>query len=809
MGELTELVDRLTLAEKCALVAGADWWRTPVVARPEEGWRIPAIKMTDGPNGARGEQTAPNGTPGVVVPVGIAQGATWDPELIGQVGELLGREARRRSAHVLLAPSVNLHRTPIGGRTFEYYSEDPELTAALAVAYVRGVQSTGVAATVKHFVANDTEVDRFTVDVAVDERVLRELYLRPFEDCVATGAWAVMSSYNRVAGEHAAANRRLLTDVLRTEWGFDGVVMSDWFGTHHTAESALAGLSIEMPGPPKYYGAALADAVGRGDVPLEAVDRLVADVLRLAERVRADERSADAAEQSVDDPSERAFVRAVAIAGTVLAKNDGLLPLDAGMRIAVVGPNAAQSRTQGGGSSMLRPLHQTSILEALAGRFGEHLTHAPGVRIDKYTPLADDGRWVGPGGTPGIEISFYNSKGPDGAPVYRAQSDGLVRFFGSLPEGVTTPCFMTLRGEYVPAVDGPHVLGLITGGRPASSFDGVAITRAGEHLPSGDSFYGIGSAEQFVTIEAAAGVPLPFELDLVLGAPYAVCRVGVRPPATTDEFAHAVAVAADADVAVVVVGTNDEWESEGADRTTLALPGRQDELVAAVAAANPRTVVVVNAGSPVTMPWLADVAAVVIPFFGGMELGEAVADVLTGAADPGGRLPTTYPRGLDDLPAMIHYAPVDGVQTYAEGHAIGYRAFDAGLVAGDPLFPFGHGLSYGTAEWGTAEVEQVGDAFVVHLSVTATGARPATVVLQGYVAPVDAPVAREVKALKAFAKVVVPAGATTGVRLEFGPRAFRRWCADRSAWVVDPGEYDLVIGASAADVRSVVRVTRP
>jgi beta-glucosidase len=250
-------LDELTLEEMCTLVGGASSWRT----HPIERLGIPEVKMTDGPNGARGEFTAGDRTPAVVVPVGIAQGATWDPALIERVGDLLGREARRRAAHVLLAPAVNLHRTPIGGRTFEYFSEDPELSAALAAATVRGVQANEVAVTVKHYVANDTEVDRHTVDVDVDERVLRELYLRPFEAAVVeAGAWGIMSAYNQVGGHFCGAHDRLLNGVLRREWGFDGFVVSDWYGAHDAEASANGGLSIEMPGPTRVYG----ETSGRG-----------------------------------------------------------------------------------------------------------------------------------------------------------------------------------------------------------------------------------------------------------------------------------------------------------------------------------------------------------------------------------------------------------------------------------------------------------------------------------------------------------------------------------------------------------------
>ncbi len=321
-------------------------------------------------------------------------------------------------------------------------------------------------------------------------------------------------------------------------------------------------------------------------------------------------------------------------------------------------------------------------------------------------------------------------------------------------------------------------------------------------------YFGAGSEEQWATVDMQAGEPVDIDVELWMRQPVGVVRLGIRPPRVEALIERAAAVARRADAAVVVVGTNEDWETEGADRTTIALPGDQDELVRAVAAVNPRTIVVVNAGSPVSMPWVDEVAAILIPFFGGMEMGNAVADVLLGDTDPGGRLPITYPKRLEDAPAWSHYRPVDGVQRYGEGFAMGYRGHDRSGV--EPLFPFGHGLSYGDATWGpaTASTTSVGkgETVTVTVPVTTTTERDATVVVQGYVASVDSPVDREPKALRTWAKLAVPAGATVDVPLTFAREAFRRWDTMTGDWVVDPGDYDLVIAASATDIRSTLRV---
>jgi beta-glucosidase len=829
----------LSLDDKCRLVAGRSNWRSHAI--PEAG--VPQLKMSDGPNGIRGEGHGGSGTPGVVVPAGITLGATWDPDLVGEIGSLIGTEAVRKRAHIALGPTVNLHRTPVGGRTFECYSEDPELTGALAVAYVRGVQAHDVAVTVKHFVANDTEVERMTVDVKIDERTLRELYLRPFERAVKEGdAWGIMSAYNRLDGEFCAENRRLLTGILRDEWGFDGFVVSDWFGVHDAVGAANAGLSLEMPGPVRVYGKKLAAAVERGEVAEEQVDRLVRDLLVLANRVRADERSADEPEESVDDPAERALTRRAAIAGTVLLRNDPadngdtVLPFDADTitSVAVVGPNAAIDRCMGGGSASLTPFGHRTLLSAITDRIGPDsatgatVVYEPGVRIDRLTPVVRKGQLRRPDGEPGLQVSYVNGTDWDGeVAAEETAPTSLVRFFGSTPPGIDPQAFAArIEGSFVPDADGPHTIGVVSTGPVTVAVDTGAgmvtlVDDPNMELPRSEEFFGYGSDEVSNTIECHAGVPVALSVKwaTAAGNGFAAIRIGIRSPEPADLMDRAVAAAAAADVAVVVVGTNDEWETEGQDRSTMDLPGRQDELVRRVVAANPRTAVIVNAGSPVTMDWAADddpdrAPAVLTSFFAGQEQAEGLVDVLLGVADPGGRLPTTVPKRLSDHPAYVHHRPDHdstgaGTQRYGEGLFMGYRGYDARDLA--PRFAFGHGLSYGATEWGDATVSVVSvprDGTVsVTVPVTATGARDATVVVQGYVAPVAPSAVRPPKELKAWSKQVVAAGSTVDVVLEFGPDAFHRWDTETNDWTVEPGDYDLVIAASATDERARLRIT--
>jgi beta-glucosidase len=829
----------LSLDDKCVLVAGRSTWRTR--AFPDAG--IPEIKMSDGPNGVRGEGHGGSSTPGVVVPSGITLGATWDPDLVGEIGDLLGTEARRKGAHVLLGPTVNLHRTPLGGRTFECYSEDPELTGALAVAYVRGVQSHDVAVTVKHFVANDTEIERMSVDVRVDERPLRELYLRPFERTVKeAGARGIMSAYNRLAGEFCAHNRRLLTSILRDEWGFDGFVVSDWYGVHDATGAANAGLNLEMPGPVRIYGRKLVAAVERGEVAEEQVDALVRDLLVLVNRTKADERSADEPEQSVDDPAERALTRRAAIGGTVLLRNDRdaagatVLPFDTSSirSVAVIGPNASIDRCMGGGSASLTPFGHRTLLAALTDRLGPDsdigatIAYEPGVRIDRLTPVVRKAQLLRPDGESGLQVSYVNGTDWDGeVAAEETATTSLVRFFGSTPPGIDPRRFSArIDGAFVPDVDGPHEFGIVTTGPVSFAADAgsgmeTVIEDLDMSLPRSEEFFGYGSVEVTHTIECRAGVPVSIALRwaTAAGNGFAAIRLGVRSPEPADLMDRAVAAAAAADVAVVMVGTNDEWETEGHDRTTMDLPGRQDELVRRVVAANRRTAVIVNAGSPVTMDWAGDddpdrAPAVLTSFFAGQEQAEALVDVLLGIADPGGRLPTTFPKRLADHPAYLHHRPDHdstgaGTQRYGEGLFIGYRWYQARGI--EPRFPFGHGLSYGSAEWSeaTASARSItaDGEVVVTVPVTATGDRDVTVVVQGYVAPAAPSAVRPPQELRTWAKRVVAAGTTESIELRFGPDAFHHWDTATGGWMVDSGDYDLVIASSATAEHARLRIT--
>jgi beta-glucosidase len=816
---------RLTRAERVALCAGAGNWTTVPVERAG----VPALKMSDGPNGARGD--GESGATAACFPVGTALGATWDTALLTEVGAALARETRTKGAQVLLGPTVNLHRSPLGGRNFECFSEDPLLTAHLAAAYISGLQGAGVGACLKHYVGNESEYQRFTISSEIPERALRELYLLPFEHAVATAEpWAVMGAYNRVGGHYACAHDRLVNGILKGEWGFTGLLVSDWGAVHDTVGSATGGCDLEMPGPARHFGDRLLAAVEAGDVDDATVADKARRVLRTLWRSGQVTDPVPFDETSEDRPEDRALIRRAAAGAMVLLVNrpvgpDGVpvLPLDpAGPgTVAVIGPNAERAAVMGGGSSIVRAHHQVHPLDALRRRLGDRVVHAPGGAIDRWLPEPEP-RWFPAEDDRGLTIEYVDTADISAEPAVLPED----RRFGSRrvrrvtwtwmapPDGAPAGGGWGARwtGTFAPDVPGRWTFGVAGLGRCRVLVDGEVVCDNWTNPTLGDTFFGQGSAEVrgTVTLAAGTGHDVVVELQVPANARRAAIRFGMGAPEAGDPVAEAVARARAAQTAIVIAGTNGDWETEGSDRVDMRLPGRQDELIVAVAAANPRTVVVLNTGSPVEMPWVDDVAAVVQVWFGGQELGDALADVLTGLADPGGRLPTTFPVRWADSPAAPNYPGEFGEVRYGEGVFVGYRAQRTFGPA--PLFPFGHGLSYTSFAYGdpTVEADAAGPAgFTVTVPVTNTGGRPGSTVVQLYVRPPRGRVLRPERELKAFAKVHLDPGATTDVRLTLDHRAFAHWDPTVPGWASAAGRHDLLVATSSTDVVATVAVDLP
>ncbi len=826
---IEELVAALSLEQKVALLTGAGFWSL----RPEPAIGLRAVVVSDGPAGVRGPRWDERET-SANVPSPTAMAASWDEGLVEELGGLLAFEARRKGVDVLLAPTLNLHRTPFGGRHFECFSEDPLLTARIGVAFVRGVQGGGVAATAKHFLANDSETERMTLDARVDERTLRELYLAPFEAVVReAGVWSAMASYNRLNGE-SMTESALLRGYLHDELGFDGLVMSDWFATRSTVAAARAALDLAMPGPDGPWAGALLAAVEAGEVLQAAIDDKVGRILLLADRVGALDPGAretalaggpaapaEPEPEPEPEPAVPAVVppafdaariastlRRAAAAGFVLAANTGVLPLDrAALRtLAVVGPNAAVARTLGGGSATVFPPYAITPLEGLRSALapGVGVEHALGVRAADRIPAAGAPWLRGPGGGPGVEVRFIGDRG-EVLGTERRPGCSFNWAPADLDRGVAWIEVHTVLRATDP---GTYLVGASGVGRHRLTIgDAVAFDERLEGTPGADVIEALMLPPQMahrvdldrgqeVAIVLARQVRSPGESPAATGVSF---QLNLLAPHGTDdeEIDRAAALAADCDVAVVVVGTTDEVESEGFDRRSLALPGRQDELVRRVAAANPRTVVVVNAGAPVLMPWAGEVAAVLLAWFPGQEFGHALADVLLGSVEPGGRLPTTWPRTEAGLPST---QPVDGVLVYDEGLHVGYRAPEGDR--GEALYPFGHGLGY--TSWAYRSIVAparcaLGDGDLhVDVGVQNTGPRPGREVVQLYVSRSPSAVTRPARWLAAFGAVHAEPGAEATAHLTIPRRAFEHWDREAGGWALEPGSFMLAAGPCSA-----------
>lgn len=844
--DLDALVAQMDLDEKAAVLAGADMWSTVAVDR----LGIPSVRVTDGPNGARGP-ALPEGfgvdapMTALCVPSGAALGATWDTALLERVGSVLGAEARMKACRVLLAPTVNLHRSPLGGRNFESYSEDPLLAGRIGAAFVRGAQREGVVCTVKHFAGNESEDDRMTADSVIDERTLREIHLVPFELAVKEGgALGIMTSYNRLNGEYCADSEWLLVDVLRGEWGFDGIVISDWFAFADTTRAITAGLDLEMPGPGRAYGPSLAAAVRGGAVDEALVDAAVLRLLGVLDRVGGFDDDPAEEPRSEDLPEHRAVAREAASAAMVLLRNDDVLPLaGAGLRkVAVIGPNAGRAVIMGGGSASLPVPELRSPLHALCDRLGPdvEIVHEPGVDISLTAPEVP-GEWLSADGEPGMVVDYFAVDDFGGEVLHRdrAATGSVTWFAGTTPAAAGAGFAYCASAELTVGTAGYWRLSLVQTEPARLLVDGeVVLDGFAQELLPGHDFFGMGKREITYDLQLGPDRPVRVELQSTVSSAGLLVgsKLGLRPALPADAIDRAVVAARWADAVVVVVGTDSDWETEGGDRTLMGLPGDQDELVSRVLDAAPDAVVVLNVGAPVSVPWIERCRALLQCWFGGVEMAEALVDVLLGDAEPGGRLPTTIPIRLEDNPSWGNFPAEGGRTRYAEGVLVGYRWYESRGI--DVSFPFGHGLSYSRFEIGVPEVSasefRVGDHLRVRVPVTNVGDRRGSEVVQLYVAPNRPGAFRPPKELKAFAKVLLGPGESTVAELEVNDRSFARWSdPDRAlaglaarvatqaawtrapqgstdrGWVIDPGPHDLHVGRSSADIAHIVTVDVP
>ena len=781
--DFDDLLGKLDLRSKVRLLTGASFF----TLHGAESIGLWPMAFSDGPTGVRGLEFT-GGPTASLLPNATLIAATWDVDAAYAVGELLAEEAQRQDIHVVLGPTINLHRSPLGGRLFEAYSEDPLLTGLLAAAYVNGLQSRGVGACLKHLVANEAETERHTVNSVVDERTLRELYLLPFEIAVADAdPWSVMAAYNDVNGVPATEQDEINNGILKDEWGWPGLLMSDWFATKSAAPAANGGLDVVMPGPVGPWGDALVSAAEAGAVPADVIDEHVRRLLRLASRVGA-LGTPHPAQPDLPEPDSqlrRAQLLELAAAGMTVLTNDGTLPLSPDATVALIGRPAIETQCMGGGSAQVRPPHQVSVAEGLGARLGERLSVVDGVGVRTRPRPAKPAYVSDPvTGRPGIRVRLY---GESGALLEDSVKDEALVLVG-LPG--SEPVERAELSAVVPA--GAMSVGVL--GVAEWTFRAAGVIRQATLRRTSPDL-----AESVLR-------PPGWQTDLVLDAPAEVVAeaivsggeaalgiVAEPTPAPDDEaVASAVRAAAAADVAVVVVGLTEEQETEAVDKSTLALPGRQDELVSAVAGAARRTVVVVNAATPVLMPWLDQVDAVLWVGLPGQEGGHAVAAALLNEIEPSGRLVTTFPVADGATPAW-DVVPTDGEVRYAEGPFVGYRGHAPLGRAPEPAFWFGHGLGYGSWSYGGGDVS----GRTVTVEVTNTSGYDSREIVQVYLDP-----QREGQPVRlvGWAAADVPPGATASVTVVCDDRMWRTWDPARHAWErLEGGE--LLVARGLGDVR--------
>ncbi|OOO07342.1 glycoside hydrolase family 3 domain protein [Aspergillus oryzae] len=807
--DIEQIIQQLTRDEKVALLTGEDFWHT--VPIPRLG--IPSIRFSDGPNGLRGTKFF-GSVPSACLPCGTAIGATFDRDLAVRIGHLLAAEAKAKGAHVVLGPTINIPRGPLGGRGFESFSEDPLLSGIIAGNYCKGLKEKNIIATLKHFVCNDQEHERMAVNSLVTDRALREIYLLPFMTAIAIGEPdAIMTAYNKVNGIHAAESPKLLQDILRGEWGWDGLLMSDWFGTYSTTESIQASLDLEMPGPTRWRGSALAHVITANKVSMATVNARVRAVLRLVQKASRSGIPERAPEGQLNREEDRRLLRKIASEAIVLMKNEeGILPLDKRRRVAVIGPNAQVATYCGGGSAALNPYFAVTPFEGITNAALEGVDFAQGVYGHENLPLLGK-RLRTPDGHTGFVLRIFNEPptATTRVPIEeRLETDAMVFFLDYSHPHLQSTWYADAEGYFTPDESGLYDFGLCVQGTGKLYVNGHLLINNVDVQTPGSSFLGSGTVEERESIQLEAGREYKiqvqwgcaktgkFKVPGVVDFGHGGFRFGAcKRLSPAEGIEEAVRLAARVEQVILTAGLSAEWESEGEDRTTMSLPPHTDQLIERVLAAIPNTIIVLQSGTPVEMPWIHQAKAVMHAWYGGNETGNAIADVIFGDVNPSGKLPLTFPRRLKDNPTYFNYRSEGGRVLYGEDVYVGYRFYDEADI--DPLFPFGHGLSYTTFELSSLELTK-GSSHNMKVKCTLrnTGQRAGAEVIQLYVAPVSPPVKRPLKELKEFRKVWLAQSAEEVITIPVDLiRATSFWDETSSSWCSYQGTYRIMVGTSS------------
>jgi beta-glucosidase len=809
-----ELISSLDLTGKVTLLTGAALF----TLAPAPAIGLGEVRLSDGPAGVRGLRFS-GGRRSTLFPNATLLASTWSEDAAYRVGRMLAEEALAQQIHVVLGPTINLHRSPLGGRLFEAYSEDPLLTGKLAAACVRGLQDSGVGACLKHLVANESETQRNTMNSVVDEATLRELYLLPFEIAAAEGgAWSMMAAYNDVNGVAATEQQHVINEIVKGEWGYPGLVMSDWFATKTAGPAANGGLDLVMPGPAGPWGPALVNAVQSGEVDERVIDDHVRRLLRLADRTGALGPPRDYPQDlpAPDSPVRRQQLTRLAAAGMTVLTNNGSLPLSRQATVALIGRHALQTIEMGGGSARVNPPHQVSVAQGLTALLGDAVTVTDGVEVRSRPVPAHDGFLTDQRtGAPGVRFTLL---GAGGSVLDERVSPTSTTLIG-LDDDLTAPVH-ELRFRAAVTGRGPVEVGAVGVGSWQLQVDGhslrfelaVSGEGFGEEIlapPAGVTRLGVGPSaviEGSVTAHPAArtgagqdGAAAAFPAAGLFGLFGLIARSTPRDAGLV--ITEAVAAASAAQVAVVVVGMTEEQETEAVDKATLRLPGAQDDLVSAIAAAARQTIVVINSATPVIMPWADEVDAILWAGLPGQEGGHAIAAALLGDIEPSGRLVTTFPAGDAQAPAW-NVSPVNGELRYAEGTFIGHRGYFAGLAPA-PAFWFGHGLGYSSWAYSTATVLPSAATPTVSVSVTNTGARLSREVAQVYFQPAEP--GQPIR-LVGWRAVVVAPGQTSDLEIPVDQRLQRRWSTAANSWEQLTGRGQLLVARGLGDIRATIEI---
>lgn len=798
------LLGQMTLEEKVSLMAGQDYWTLPAIPR----LGIPSLRVSDGPTGLRSVDSEA----ATVFPVGVAMAATWNPALVEEAAAAIGREAIAHGVDVLLAPAVNLQRTPLGGRNFETYSEDPHLAGEIAVAYVQGVQAEGVGTSLKHYAANNQEHARLTGSSDMSERTLREIYLAVYEPVIRrANPWTVMGAYNKVNGTFACEHGFLLNDILKGEWGYDGVVMSDWGATKTTVDAVTNGLDLEMPGPARHFGRKLVAAVEAGEVSEAVIDAAARRLLRLIVRCGLMDGNPKAARGELASERHRASARAAAREAMVLLRNEGgLLPIGPEVkRVAVIGQPAYLPAMQGGGSSQVSPDRIVNALEGLEEVFGGRvefvfergLDHEPLPPVMDWRLLSPDERFT----EHGLTMRYFDKPGFEGAVVHEARDWYFAKLgFGGVAQSEGNLSFSAeWTGFFRPETDGDYEF-VVT-----HSNDDVTFT-IGDHVIVGEGtpsqrellfmMLPLNRRETVVRLEGGRAYPVRIRYSQRSersGGAFNIFNVCMRAPQPSR--AAALKAAAQAHMVLLFAGSGTTDETEGRDRAGMKLSAGQDAFIEEVLAANPRTAVIVNTGAPVEMPWADKVPAILQMWLPGGEGGGALADILSGRVSPSGKLPVTFPVRYEDNPTYPFY-PGDKSAEYGEGVFAGYRHYDKTGRA--VLFPFGHGLTYSRFEIGEMSVQASGEGFEVAVEIANTGEVAAAETVQLYLENRASQEAMPVRQLKAFRKVSLEPGERARLVVALSRQSLAWYDMHGGGWTVSPGEYVLHAGFSSRDLRA-------